>query len=165
MKRQAPYFIVAVLLTVLSLTSWASAAPAGQVAKKQRIAVTVTFPHHPAVGKFVLTTLTDGRLRSDFGSVVSNPTQVFNGRIINGQSVDRFRGIETLKGKRGTLVIRFQEDFVSAGNGYQVGAGTWAVDSGTGTYTGLTGGGRSAVVVPSGKFGFTQYEGFVTAAG
>jgi hypothetical protein len=84
------------------------------------------------------------------------------GRIIDGQRVDRFRGTSTLTSTRGTLVLRLQQDFVSAGNGYQVATGTWSVAKGTGQYAGLAGGGKIAAALPaSGRFGFASHEGFV----
>ena len=133
-------------------------------AKKQRIAIEVKQPLTAPKGKFVLDALTPGLLKIDTGSMTftSGPTPVFSGRIVNGQRVDRFRGATTLTSSLGTVALRLQVDFVSAGSGYQVGSGTWSVVSGTGQYAGLTGGGRSALVNPaSGRFGFARYEGFV----
>jgi hypothetical protein len=101
----------------------------------------------------------------DTGSTTftSGPTPVFSGRIVGGQRVDRFRGTTTLTSRRGTLVLRLQQDFVSAGNSYQIATGTWSVVGGTGQYVGLVGGGRSALVrPPSGKYGFASHEGFVS---
>ena len=50
---------------------------------------------------------------------------------------------DTLKGRNGTLVMR------AVGSAYQMGlgdsevlAGTWSIVSGTGDYSGMTGGGR-----------------------
>jgi hypothetical protein len=60
-----------------------------------------------------------------------------------GQSVAIYDPIvETLKGKRGTLVIRSRIEYVDAGTGYHVGTGTWKVVRGTGRYARITGGGR-----------------------
>lgn len=142
------------------------AAPAsgGIDAKKQRIAIEVKLPLNAPKGTFVLDTLTPGSLEIDTGSTAftSGPRPVFSGRIVKGQRVDRFRGATTLTSSLGTLALRLQVDFVSAGGGYQVGSGTWSVVSGTGEYAGLSGGGRSALVNPaSGRFGFARHEGFV----
>ena len=141
-----------------------AAAPGGIDAKKQRIAIEVKQALDAPEGTFELFTLT-GSKYADRGSITftSGPTPVFNGRIIEGQRVDRFRGATTLTSMRGTLVLRLQVDFVSAGNNYQVATGTWSVVSGTGQYSGVAGGGRSALARPaSGKFGFASYEGFVS---
>jgi len=142
-----------------------AAAPGGLDAKKQRIAVEIKLPLNAAKGTFALLTLTRGSLDRDTGSTAftSGPTPVFMGRIVGGQRVDRFRGTTTLTSKRGTLVLRLQQDFVSAGNRYQVATGTWSVVSGSGQYAGLAGSGRSALVRPaSGRYGFASHEGFVS---
>jgi hypothetical protein len=133
-------------------------------AKKQRIAIEIKLPLSTPKGQFALRTLTSGSLIADKGSTMftSGPVPVFMGRIIGGQRVDRFRGTTMLTSPRGTLVLRLQQDFVSAGNNYQVATGTWAVVKGTGQYEGLAGGGRSALVRPaSGRFGFASHEGSV----
>jgi hypothetical protein len=168
MRRTFPLLVtVAGALVALAVGSEgrSSAAPAGAVAAKQRIAITVRQPLESRTGSFVLEVLTPGPLARDSGSTTfaSGPAPVFTGRIVGGQRVDRFRGTDTVKGKGGTLTIRLQVDFVSAGNRYQVGTGTWSIVRGTGVYAGLTGGGRSALVNPPGKFGFARHEGFVTA--
>ena len=167
MKRPVPISVPIVVVLAVVTAGLASAAPAKLVANKQRIALEVKVPLTANTGKFVLVTLTSGPLKVDFGSIAitTGPTPVFRGRIIHGQSVDRFRGTDKLKGMHGTLVISLQVDFASAGNGYQVGTGTWAIVSGTNVYAGLTGGGRSAFMrppVPPGRFGFAEHEGFVT---
>jgi hypothetical protein len=167
MRRTFPLLVVvagALVALAVGSAGRTSAAPAGAVAGKQRIAIAVKQPLEARTGSFVLEVLTPGPLARASGSTMfaSGPTPVFIGRIVGGQRVDRFRGTDTLKGKDGTLTIRLQVDFVSAGNRYQVGAGTWSIVRGTGAYAGLTGGGRSALVSPPGKFGFAQHEGFVT---
>lgn len=167
MKRRGTLLMIVALLGTLFPTMAASAASVQRTMKRQRVAIEVKVPLNARTGTFVLDALTPGQLKSDIGpiTITSGPTPVFGGRIIGGQSVDRFRGTDTLSGKRGTLVIRLQVGFVSAGNGYQVGTGTWSVVSGTGAYARLAGGGRSAFVrppVPPGRFGFSRHEGFVS---
>jgi hypothetical protein len=140
------------------------AAPGEIDAKRQRIAIEVKLPLDAAKGTFTLLTLTSGSLDRDTGSTTftSGPTPAFIGRIVRGQRVDRFRGTTMLTSKRGTLVLRLQQDFVSAGNKYQVATGTWSVVSGSGQYAGLAGGGSVAAVLPaSGRYGFASHEGFV----
>lgn len=141
-----------------------AAAPGGIDAKKQRVAIEIKLPLDAPKGTFALLALTPGSLDLDTGSTTftSGPTPVFRGRIVGGQRVDRFRATTTLTSKRGTLVLRLQEDFVSAGYDYQVATGTWSVVTGTGQYAGLAGGGRSALVsLPAGRFGYASHEGFV----
>jgi hypothetical protein len=174
MRRTVPFAVVmcATALTGLAVVAVVSAGRASAssdspVASKQRVAVQVKLPLAARTATFVLDALTPGPLAPDSGSTIftSGPTPVFSGRIIRGQRVDRFRGTSTLTGKHGTLVISQQVDFVSAGNRYMVGAGTWSIVRGTGAYAGLKGGGRSALVsppAPPGRFGFAQHEGFVT---
>ena len=158
---------VSATLAVLS-TGIAASASASSTNGKQRIALVVKIPLDSATGEFVLEVLTPGPLKGDSGSITftSGPTPVFIGRIIRGQSIDRFRATDLLEGEQGTLAIRIEADFASAGNGYHVGTGHWSIISGTGAYSGLTGGGGSALAqppVPPGTFGFAQHEGFVKA--
>jgi hypothetical protein len=166
MKRRITALAALAVLTGL----WAgmvSAASARLEANKQRISIEVKAPLNNGRGSFILHDLTAGRLKVDFGSITSTrgPTPVFLGEILHGQRVDRFRGTDTLRGRHGTLVISLRVDFVSAGNGWQIGNGTWSIVSGTGAYAGQTGGGRSAFVhpPPPGRFGFAEHDGYVSA--
>jgi hypothetical protein len=70
--------------------------------------------------------------------------------------------VETFKGKRGTLVIRSRIEYLDAGNGYHVGAGTWKVVRGTGQYARITGGGRRADVWLDRGPWSGRNEGFLT---
>ena len=142
--------------------------PTQAVSTRQRVAIEITMPLDGPTGSFVLRGLTPGSPTSDVGSATftSGPTPVFIARVINGQSVDRFRAIDTLEGSQGTLVISLQVDFVSAGGGgYLVGTGRWSIIDGTGIYASWRGGGGSALVSPPsppGQHGYSNHEGFVT---
>ena len=69
--------------------------------------------------------------------------------------------VETLTGKRGTLVIRSRIDWVEAGSGYHIGTGTWKVMRGTGQYARTAGGGRRGdVYLDSGPWS-GRNEGFL----
>ena len=97
------------------------------------------------VSPFVLTPLETGLLKRDSGTATGAlpPERVV---IREGQSVSVYDGVSTLRGKRGTLVMRYHSEYVDAGNGYHVGTGTWKVVRGIGQYAGIAGGGRSGDV-------------------
>ena len=97
------------------------------------------------VSPFVLTLLETGLLKRDSGTATGAlpPERVV---IREGQSVSVYDGVSTLRGKRGTLVMRYHSEYVDAGNGYHVGTGTWKVVRGIGQYAGIAGGGRSGDV-------------------
>jgi hypothetical protein len=170
---------LAIALAATGVAALVSGAASDTIAKRpatapdaqpQRIAIELKLPLDSDTGTFVLEPLSAGRLTADSGTFrfTSGPTPVFLGRVINGQSVDRFRATDTLDGANGSPVIELQIDFVSAGHGYQIGSGAWSIASGTGAYAGITGRDRSALVrppVPPGEFGVARHEGFVTARG
>jgi dipeptidyl aminopeptidase/acylaminoacyl peptidase len=62
--------------------------------------------------------------------------------VREGQRVQIVNWVTTLKGKRGSFVIRARIEHVEAGNGYHAGIGTWKFVRGTGQYAQVTGGGR-----------------------
>jgi hypothetical protein len=70
--------------------------------------------------------------------------------------------VETLKGKRGSLVIRSRIEYVDAGNGYYVGTGAWKVVRGTGQYAEIAGGGRRGDVYLDRGPWSGRNEGFLT---
>lgn len=94
----------------------------------------------PGSPVFELTPLQAGVLQRDSGTEQSS----FTGHVAmrNGQRVVVTDGVETLEGDDGTLELRFQIEWVGAGNHYRVGIGTWKVVRGTGRYAETTGGGR-----------------------
>jgi hypothetical protein len=135
-----PQPIVLALAAAIALTSVAAAGPD---AAKQRVAiVTKGVANSSSPSRFVLTPLQAGALKRDSGTTeASLPGE----RVVMraGQKVSIYEPIvETLKGKRGTLVIRSRIEYVDAGNGYHVGTGTWKVVRGTGHYARVIGSGR-----------------------
>jgi hypothetical protein len=139
---KAPQGIVVALAAAVTLTTGAAAGPS---AAKQRVAITTQAAQPTKVSPFVLTPLRAGRLKPDSGKLtVSLPPE----RIVmrDGQKVSVYEGSARLKGKLGSLVIRYRDEYVQAGNGYHVGIGTWKVVRGTGQYAHVTGGGRTGNV-------------------
>jgi hypothetical protein len=157
--------VLGALAAAMAVTSVAAAGP--DVAKqrtKQRIGLmTRNGPDSSSAARFVLTPLEPGAIKRDSGTtgdtVIHRPRVVVRG----GQKVTIYYGIvETLRGKRGTLVTRSRIEYVDAGNGYHVGQGIWKVVRGTGQYAKLTGGGRRGDVwVDNGPWSGYQ-EGFLT---
>jgi hypothetical protein len=139
---RAPRAILVALAVALTLTSVAATSSR---ATKQRVAITMHAGAATPVSPFVLTPLQAGRLKSDSGKQIGAlpPERVV---MREGQSVSIYEGVTTLKGRRGSLVVRYRDEYVDAGNGYQVGTGTWKVVRGTGQYAHVTGGGRTGNV-------------------
>lgn len=115
-------------------------------------------------GRFVLHVLTPGPVGTDTGSFAHRDGAVAGG-IRGGQGVARYLLLTEYSGKRGTLLVRQQLEFVAAGNGYTVGTGTWRIVGGTGAYAGMTGSGRQGYVLTRRGVALSQGEGFVTTPG
>jgi hypothetical protein len=116
----------------------ASVAAAGGAAARQRVAITAS----GGIYGFALTPLGPGRLTRDSGSANwCCWSQRFLRR--DGQAIEVNDPLLTLRGKRGSLELRFRTEWVDAGNSYSVGTATWKVVGGTGAYKGLSGRGRS----------------------
>jgi hypothetical protein len=135
---KAPHAVLVVLAAAVTLTSVAAA---GSDATKQRVAITTQAARTTEVSPFALTPLQAGPLKRDAGTMTAS---VPNERVVMraGQRVSLYDGPGTLKGKRGTLVIRYRTEYADGGNGYHVGTGTWKVVRGTGQYAQVAGGGR-----------------------
>lgn len=134
---------VAALVAAVTLTSVAAA---GSDAVKQRVMITTQAGKTTEVSPFVLTPLQAGAIKPDSGKMIatSSPERVV---MRDGQKVTVYDSLSTtLKGKLGSLVIRYRSEWVDAGNGYHVATGTWKVVRGTGQYAGVTGGGRGGGV-------------------
>jgi hypothetical protein len=150
------------LLVVLAVAlTFVSAAAGTSTASKQRVVITSSI----RVEGWTLTPLTPGAFGTDSGSMDSccwgHRTIVRDGQDVIVNDHDR----RTLTGKRGTLVLSFDNEWTEAGSGYTIGVSTWRVVSGTGAYKGVTGRGRASTVwlhAPSGPAGF-QAEGFLTS--
>ena len=155
---KAPHALLAVLVAAVTLTSVAAAGPD---AAKQRVAIISQAAKTTEVAPFVLTPLQAGPLKRDSGTMTSAlPAE----RVVmrSGQRVSIYEGVVTLKGKRGTLVVRYRNEYVEGGNGYHVGIGTWKVVRGTGQYARITGGGRSGNVWLDRGPWSSRNEGFLT---
>jgi hypothetical protein len=159
------HLVLVALAVAVTLTSVAAAGPE---AAKQRVALTVTIL--PS-GKGVLTPLKDGALKRDSGTFTSaNPVSQAPDRTVvrEGQTVEIYRNVWTFAGKGGSLVFRERNEAVELGqdldhNAFEDGIamGTWKVVRGTGLYTGITGGGRSAHFYQGNRW-IARYEGFLT---
>jgi hypothetical protein len=156
MKPRHAVLALVVLAVAVTLTSVAAAGPD---AAKQRVAITMkNLPD----GEFVLTPLQAGALKRDSGTtsvVLKGPDVVMR----DGQTIELWRGTWTLKGKRGTFTIREQISWVDTGDAF-IGFGTWKVVGGTGEYTHVIGGGRTASVGHNHGNGnwFIREEGYLT---
>lgn len=129
------------VIVVLAAVTLTSGAEPGPDAAKQRVAiVSKGVETVSGAGEFVLTPLQGGAVTRDSGT----GSAAFETREVmrRGQRVTVADGVETLKGKRGSLKVRFRIEYVDAGNGYHVGSGTWKVARGTGQYAQIAGGGR-----------------------
>jgi hypothetical protein len=93
-------------------------------------------------------------------------SSVWSERIVMraGQRIAIDDGVETLKGKRGSVRTRFRIEWVDAGNGYHVASSTWKVVRGTGRYAQIAGGGRGGGMwLERGKGPWSgRSEGFLT---
>jgi hypothetical protein len=134
----------------------------GAPASRQRVAIEERWKDGAPQGTFRLIPLSPGPVHADSGTFTfpSAPSTV---TIRNGQTVTRFRGTDTLKGKRGTLTIVNVQAFTDAGDDYQAGAGTWSIDDSTGSYWSLEGDGRGTTVATPNGVVLTRYEGYVRA--
>lgn len=140
---KARHAILVALAAAFVLTSVAAAGPG---AAKQRVVITTQAAQTTDVSPFVLITLQTGSLKGDSGKMIGDSSSGGRSVMREGQEVSIYAGPGTLKGKRGTLVIRYRSEWVEAGNGYGVATLTWKVVRGTGQYAGVTGGGRGASV-------------------
>jgi len=155
---KARHSILVALAVTVTLTSVAAAGPE---ATKQRVAITSQAAKTTRVSPFVLTPLQAGSLERDSGTMTAG---LPSGRDVmrEGQKVSIYDDVVTLKGKRGSLVIRYRSEYVDAGNGYQVSTNTWKVVRGTGQYARVTGGGRGGSVVFARGPWSSRDEGFLT---
>jgi hypothetical protein len=154
--------LLVALATAVTLTSVAAAGPE---AAKQRVAITVTM----ATGKAVLEPLQKGALVRNAGTFGGDWSPAPDRTVLrDGQEVDIYTPTWTFTGKRGTLVFRERaecttlgQDLNRDGSEDEICIGTWKVVRGTGTYAGITGGGRSAQL-GQGRVWVIRYEGFLT---
>ena len=160
---KARYAVVVALAAAVTLTAVAAAGPE---AARQRVALTVTIL--PS-GKGVLTPLKDGALKRDSGTFGGNWSPTPDRTVVReGQTVDIHSGVWTFTGKSGSLVFRERNEWADLGQDLNrdayvddIAIGTWKVVRGTGTYAGVTGGGRSAHLGQGPRW-IARYEGFLT---
>jgi hypothetical protein len=147
-------------LAVVLAVTLTSAAAGGPDAARQRVALTTQAKTTTSVSTAVLAPLQSGALALDSGNLIA-PIPGERRILRDGQEVSVYDGVATFKGKKGTIVIRYHDEYADAGNGYHPGTGTWKVVRGTGRYTRVTGGGRSANVwLESGPWS-SRLEGFL----
>lgn len=137
------------------LTAVAAASPEGS---KQRVAITTQAAKATTTSPFVLAPLQSGALKADSGKMIA-PAPSGRDVIREGQAVSINSGSATLRGKHGTLVVRYVSEWVDAGNGYLASADRWKVVRGTGQYAGVKGGGRGASVGLHGGSWSSRFEG------
>jgi hypothetical protein len=155
-----------VLVTLAAAITLAPAAAGGPGAGKQRVAISAK---NLSNGQFVLTPLQSGVLRRDSGTAHIAYSDA-GGVMRQGQSIALYDTTFTYRGKRGTLTIRERLEWVDVSNenapGFDfrpgVAFGTWKVVRGTGQYTGVSGGGRSAHA-GMGQEWFARQEGFLSS--
>jgi hypothetical protein len=149
------------LVALAAAVTLTSVAAAGPDAAKQRVVITSQGSQSAKVSPFVLTPMQAGTLKGDSGTQTAGSS---SGRTVmrEGQRVEIYDGVGTLKGKRGSLVIRLRTEYVDGGNGYHVGTGTWKVVRGTGQYAQITGGGRTGTVWLDRGPWSSRSEGFLT---
>jgi len=149
---------VVALAAAVTLTSVAAAGPD---AAKQRVVITSQASQTTPISPFVLTPLQAGPLKRDSGTQTAGSS---SGRTVmrEGQRVEIYDSVATLKGKVGSLVIRYRTEYVDGGGGYHVGTGTWKVVRGTGQYAQITGSGRSGTVWLDRGPWSSRVEGFLT---
>ena len=152
---------VVALVALAAAVTLTSVAAAGPDAAKQRVVITSQASQSSKVAPFVLTPLQAGALKRDSGTQTGGSSY---GRTVmrEGQRVEIYNSVGTLKGKRGSLVIRLRIEYVDGGNGYHVGTDTWKVVRGTGQYAQITGGGRSGTVWLDRGPWSSRSEGFLT---
>ena len=156
MKGRTVTLAAIVVLTVLALGSpFSAAGEAGKTAMR----IEAEGHHREGIreisgkGSGTFTLIGASTADSDSGRLTFTYAYGNIGKTADGQSFQPVRRTETLKGKRGTLVIRL------TGRHFQVKPGTdptvvetgmWSIVSGTGRYAGLEGrGGMVGIILPS----------------
>lgn len=160
---RASHAFLAALVGAVTLVAIASAGPA---ATKQRVAIDAKIRYKHT---FVLTPFRTGPLKPDSGVFLGAGSRSEKSLLRNGQHVKVSTNTWELGGKRGTLTIREQIEWVEIGSDANgdgdddiVAVGTWKVVRGNGQYAGVTGGGGCGHV-GLGSVWNARYEGFLTA--
>jgi hypothetical protein len=152
------HIAVVALVAAITLTSVAAT---GASAQAQRVAITSNgeATMTPASGNFEFTPMQAGALKADLGTDTSG----FRIRSVTrrGYRVEIETGVTKSKGRHGSFELTYRVEWVSAGNGYKVGTGTWRFLRGTGQYANVVGGGRAASAYHAGRWS-TRSEGLLT---
>jgi hypothetical protein len=156
---------LAVLVALAAAVTLTSVAAAGPAATRQRVAIDArVLPQ----STFALRPLKAGALKRDSGTFYRR-RDTERSVVRNGLRVMITTNTWDLTGKRGTLTIREQVEWVNIeadGNGDgskdSVATGTWKVVRGTGEYAGVMGRGRSGHA-GLGQPWNARYEGFLTS--
>jgi hypothetical protein len=151
--------VIVLLALAVGVTVTTSVATARPSATKQRVAITAKGTAHiSSAGRFLLEPLGAGALEQDSGterSVIGRRRSVTR----EEQSAEIVTWVTTCEGKRGSFVFRARIEHIDAGNGYQIGTGTWKFVRGTGACAGITGGGRVANASPRSRPWTERREG------
>lgn len=139
-----------------------TSADSGPAPGAQRIAIEESWRVDSPAGTFRLIPLTPGPLKADEGSFTF-PESSGQAMIRGGQSLTRYKGVDTLTGTHGTLTVPNVSNATDAGDSFQVGTSTWSIGTATGVYARLRGGGHGSVVATPGGLVLTRYEGYVRA--
>jgi len=152
--------LIGLALLVLS-SGLTSGGAASSNAINQRIAIEEKSTATAAgTGTFRLIPLMPGPLKADSGTFTWTGGQSGSPAIRRGQSVTTYKGVDTLKGKHGTLRIPNVTFAVDAGSGYGTATQTWSIAGGSGAYAHLSGGGAGANVATPKGIVFGRYEGY-----
>jgi hypothetical protein len=142
---------VVIVATAVTLTTVANAE---RFAARQHVAIQLKS------GTFVLSTMTSGGVKGDAGSAAACCwTRRFVTRDGLTNEIDNPQ--VTLRGKRGTLVLRNQIEFIDIPGGDAVFTGSWKVVRGTGAYAGISGGGHGGGLQPADGNSKARFEGFL----
>ena len=157
---KACHAVLVAIAVAATVTSVGAAAPTAKV----RVAIEGNGVADGSLfGKFVFTPFLVGKLKQDSGTEQSDGRKT-RSYTRDGQTVTVNTWVTTAKGKQGTFVYREVLNIVDAGNGVNVGTGTWKFLRGTGQYEGLAGGGRQGQVHLYGRdrTWSQRREGFLT---
>jgi hypothetical protein len=153
---------------VAGATAYAGAGDA--TVQRQRIAINMVVNDKTDTGTFTLNRLpvlarmdTPG-LPLDKGAVAMGGW-AFGTVSRNGMRVMAYVRRPSLDGRHGTLELVQRFDTNRMQNGVGVGVGTWKIEKGTGTYSGIKGGGRYLAVSMSNGRTHVRQEGWVTGLG
>ena len=153
--------------TALAAGATAYAGSGEAAAQKQRIAIDMVVDEKTQMATFTVKPLTSGPIKSDKGTATLCCV-VDGGRVLrNGMRTYNASIGARLDGRRGTLRLRQFIDQSEMQNGFWVSVGTWRIEKGTGTYSGIKkGGGRHvAVTTLPDRRRLVRQEGWVTLTG